>query len=174
MRRIGGQNALADLFETGGELHVLDRAGSQFNIGDAVIFQTDVDDQFVGIVLNGFHKKAGFKLRIAHAHVADHGFYQREAPQRLRDIQRFALGAIDKQLEIFSRSNPRRPVRIGNAGAAHGNQIVTMIQPLLRIRGVHHAANAHHRDLSQGVRAQRTIFFNQRRRIAGINNRRTQ
>ena len=174
MRRIGGQNAFTDLFEAGSELHVLLRAGSQFDIGDAVIFQTDVNHQFVGIVLDGFHKQAGFKLRIAHAHIADHGFNQREAPQRLRNIQRFALGAVDKQLEIFSASNPRRPVRISNAGAAHGHQIVTMIQPLLRIRRVDHAANAHHRDLSQGIRAQRTIFFNQRRRIAGIDNRGTQ
>ncbi len=41
---------------------------------------------------------------------------------------------------------------------AHGDQVITMIEALLGIGGVHHPADAHHRHLGEGVRsASRSI-----------------
>ena len=79
------QNTGADLFEAGDKLNVLGRARSQFNVGDAVGLQADVNHQFVAIVPNILNKHARFKFRFTHAHIADHRLHQRETPQRLRD-----------------------------------------------------------------------------------------
>ena len=49
-----------------------------------------------------------------------------------------------------------------------------MIEALLGIGGVDYPADAHHRHLGEGVRAHRTVFLDQRRRVAGIDDRRTQ
>ena len=102
VRRVGGQNTFADLFEAGGKFNALHRACGQLNIRNAIVFEADVNDQFVGIVLNGFDKHPRFKFRVAHAHVADHRFDQRETPQRFRNMQRLALGAVDKEFQLFA------------------------------------------------------------------------
>ena len=96
VRGVGAEDPLADLFKAGGELDGLYRARRQGDIGDAVVFQTDVDHQFVGVVLNGFDEHPRFEFGVAHAHIADHRLHQREAPQRFRNVQRFALGAVNK------------------------------------------------------------------------------
>ena len=174
MRGVGAEDPLADLFKAGGELDGLYRARRQGDIGDAVVFQADVDHQFVGVVLNGFDEHPRFEFGVAHAHIADHRLHQREAPQRFRDVQRFALDAVNKQLQIFASGNARRPVRIRDTGAAHRHQVVAVIQTLLGIGRVHYPAHAHHRHLSQGFGAHGAIFFNQRRGIGGIDNRGSQ
>ncbi|SAR74880.1 Uncharacterised protein [Klebsiella variicola] len=174
VRGVGGQNTFADLFEAGGELDGLHRARRQFNIGNMIIFEANVDHQFIGVILNGFNKHPRLKFSVAHAHVADHRFHQREAPQRFRNMQRLALGAVDKQLQLFTGGDTSRPVRIGDAGAAHGDQVITVIEAQLGISNVNHPADAHHRHLSQGFRAHRAVFLDQRCWIAGIDDRRTQ
>ncbi|VAS59394.1 Uncharacterised protein [Klebsiella pneumoniae] len=80
VRGIGGENTFADLFEAGGEFHGLDRARRQFDIGNMVIFEADVDHQLIGVIVDGLNKHPRFKFGVAHAHVADHRFHQRETP----------------------------------------------------------------------------------------------
>ena len=41
------------LFEAGGEFHGLDRARRQFDIGNMVIFEADVDHQLIGVIVDG-------------------------------------------------------------------------------------------------------------------------
>ena len=89
-------------------------------------------------------------------------------------MQRFALGAVDKQLQLFTRGDTSRPVRIGDAGAAHSDQVIAVIEAQLGIGNVNHPADAHHRHLSQSVRAHGAVFLDQRRRVAGIDDRGTQ
>ncbi len=67
-----------------------------------------------------------------------------------------------------------RPVRIGDAGFTDRHQVVAMLQPLLRIRFIHHAAHTNHRHLRQPLRALRNKFVDQRRGILGVNDGGTQ
>ncbi len=133
VRGIGIQNTGADLFEAGDKLDVFARAGGQLNVGNAVGFEADVNHQFVHVVLHFLNEGAGFEFGFAHAHVADHRFHQREAPQRLRDAQFFAFGAVHKQLQVFTGLNAVCPVRVGNSGAANGNQVVTVFQRFIHV-----------------------------------------
>ena len=63
-----------------------------------------------------------------------------------------------KQLQAFARRDAIGPVRIGDGGAANGNQVVTVIQRFIHIRGIHHAANAHYRYLRQRVERMAQYF----------------
>ncbi|GBE71485.1 hypothetical protein EKINANG_31350 [Enterobacter sp. KINAN-G] len=174
MRGVGIQNAGTDLFKAGDKLNVFARARGQLDVCNAVSFQTDVNHQLVRVVLHLLGEHARFEFRFAHAHVADHRFHQREAPQRLRNVQRLALGAVHKQLQVFPGRDAVGPVRVSDGGTANGNQVVTVVQRFIGIGGIHHAAHAHHRYLSQRFRTHRAVFFDQRRRVLGVNNGRTQ
>ena len=168
------ENTGTNLFKAGDELNVLIDATGQLDIDNTVGFQAYVNDQFTGIILNGLHKHARLKFRHRHAHIADHRFHQREAPQRFRNVQRFTLGAVNKQIQRLAIRNTVRPVRISNAGTADGHQVVTVFHCALDVVVVYHAANAHDRYLRQRFRAHGHIFFNQRRRVIGLNDRRAQ
>ena len=174
VRGVGIQNAGTDLFKAGHKLNVFARAGGQLNVRNAVGFQTDVDHQFVSVILHFLSKGTRFEFGFAHAHVADHRFYQREAPQRFRNAELFAFGAVHKQLQAFPGRNAVCPVRISDGGAANGNQVVTVIQRLIHIGSIHHAAHAHDRNLRQRFRTHRAVFFDKRSWILSVDNGRTQ
>ena len=85
MRAVRIQDAVADLFKAAGKLHALRRRGGEFNRCNAVSLQADINQQLTGVVLNRFSKKTWLKFCRAHAHIPDHGFHQRKAPQRFRN-----------------------------------------------------------------------------------------
>ncbi|MNE66690.1 hypothetical protein D3C80_1622550 [compost metagenome] len=66
-------------------------------------------------------------------------------------MQRFSPGAVHKQFKRFTLTNAIGPVRIGNRRAPHRYQVVAVVNCLVHISGIDHAAYAHDRDLRERV-----------------------
>ncbi|MNS58333.1 hypothetical protein D3C72_912490 [compost metagenome] len=62
VRSVRVENAAADLFEAGDELNVLRWARRQFDVGDTVGFEADVNHQLVGVILHRFDKHTRFEF----------------------------------------------------------------------------------------------------------------
>lgn len=65
-----------DFFKVGGEFYGLDWVCCQFDIGNMVIFEVDVDYQFIGVIVDGFNKYFWFKFGVVYVYVVDYCFYQ--------------------------------------------------------------------------------------------------
>ncbi|MNS58332.1 hypothetical protein D3C72_912480 [compost metagenome] len=77
-------------------------------------------------------------------------------------MQRFTLGAVHKQLQGFAVTDAVGPVRIGDGRATHSNQIVTVVQRLVNVCGVHNATHTHHRNLRERFGTHGVVFLDQR------------
>ncbi len=158
MRAVRHQNTFTQAFKGAGEIDVEVRIRHQRNVGDTVGVERYVDFQLQRF---GFHFRlvnAGFVLTMAIADVTDHRIHQREAPQRFRNGQRFAFGAVDVQIHVLIFDDAIGPVWIGNTGFTNRHQIEARGQRQFGILFVHHAANANHRHFRQRRRALFNVF----------------
>ncbi len=174
VRTVCDQNALAQAVKRAGEVNIQRRIRHQFNVSDTIGIQRDVDFQLQRFRLYLRLIHPGFIFTMAVADVADHGVHQREAPERFRNCQRLTFGAVDVEFKVFIINNAIGPVGPGDTGFPDGNQIEARFQRQLGILFIHHAADANNRNARQLSRALRNIFGNQRRRVAGVDNGRTQ
>ncbi len=174
VRAVRHQDAAAQAFEGGGEVHVQRVIRHQNDVGNTVGIQRDVDFQLQRFGFHFFLINAGFVFAAGGAGIADHRIDQREAPQRLRNVQRFAFVAVDIQFKVFVVGNAIGPVRIGDAGLTDRHQVKAMFQRAFGIFFIHHATDANHRHFGEGFRAHGDKFCDQRRRIFTVDDGGTQ